>query len=262
MAADGVPVMRNSLFAPLTSGGRTDEVVERISKAIHLGLVVDGEQLPTEVEFAGRLGVSPMTLREALAVLREQGLVETRRGRTGGTFVRRPANPPVHTLEDRLRATTVSQLRDLADEQLAVSGTAARLAAERASGASLRRLLHLVEQLAAAPALGARIRADSRFHIEVAMASQSERLTRLEVNLQSETAGALWLPVVPEPAPGDPALGDAVAEHHSIATAIAEEDGDRARTLAERHVQRNLRRLIELHLLVAGRGPAEVPHVS
>ncbi|MET8249091.1 FCD domain-containing protein [Streptomyces sp. NPDC005202] len=246
--ADGVPVTRASLISPLTTGGRTDEVVERISKAIHLGLVVDGEQLPTEVEFAGQLGVSPMTLREALAVLREQGLVETRRGRTGGTFVRRPANPPLDALENRLRSTTISELRDLADEQFAVSGASAKLAAERASGASLRRLLHLVEQLADAAEFGARIRADSRFHIEVAIASQSERLTRLEVNLQAELTALLWLPHEPEPA-----LAEVVAEHHAIATAIAEEDGERARTLAERHVQRNLRRLIELHLVVTGR---------
>ncbi|WP_313897041.1 FCD domain-containing protein [Streptomyces sp. GC420] len=243
MAAQGAPATRASLISPLRSAGRTDEVVQRIGEAIHLGLVVDGEQLPTEVEFATQLGVSPMTLREALAVLREQGLVETRRGRTGGTFVRRPANPPRGPLEDRIRSATVSELRDLADEQLAVSGTSARLAAERASSASLRRLLNLVEQLAKAEGLGARIRADSRFHIEVAIASQSERLTRREVDLQSGTAGLLWL------AHGDGTPVDkAVEEHHAIATAIAEEDGERARALAERHVQGNLRRLIELHL--------------
>src|SRR5690606_22695367 len=70
VAADGVPVMRASLISPLNAGGRVEEVVERISRAILLGLVVDGEQLPTEVEVAHQLRVSPMTLREALAVLR------------------------------------------------------------------------------------------------------------------------------------------------------------------------------------------------
>ncbi|MFE9093095.1 FadR/GntR family transcriptional regulator [Streptomyces sp. NPDC007264] len=243
MVAQGAPAPSTALISPLRSAGRSDEVVQRIREAIHLGLVVDGEQLPTEAEFATQLGVSPMTLREALAVLREQGLVETRRGRTGGTFVRRPASPPRAPLEARLRATTVTELRDLADEQLAVSGTSARLAAERASAASLRRLLNLVEQLSRADGLGARIRADSRFHIEVAIASQSERLTRHEVDLQAGTAGLLWL------AHGDGTPVDKVVEeHHAIATAIAEEDGDRARVLAERHVQGNLRRMIELHL--------------
>ncbi|GAA5052056.1 GntR family transcriptional regulator [Thermocatellispora tengchongensis] len=231
------------LIPPLASAGRTDEIVQRISEAIQLGLLSDGEQLPAEVEFANQLGVSPMTLREGLAVLRQQGLVETRRGRHGGTFVRRPADPPRAPLLERIAAATVSELRDLADEQLAVSGASAKLAAERASRANLRRLLTLVEQLSRAEGMGARVRADSRFHIEVAIASQSERLTRLEVALQSQTAGPLWLSYDSEAE-----IDEVVAEHHAIATAIAEEDGDRARSLAERHVQRNLRRLIELHL--------------
>jgi hypothetical protein len=68
-----------------------------------------------------------MTLREALAILRQQGLVETRRGRTGGTFIRRPTTPQVGLLRDRLGAMTTSALRDLADEQFAVSGAAAKL---------------------------------------------------------------------------------------------------------------------------------------
>src|SRR5579863_4813997 len=170
-----------SLISPLAAAGRADEVVQRVSQAIQLGLFVDGEQLPPETEFAAQLGVSAMTLRESLASLRQRGLVETRRGRTGGTFVRRPAAPPLPALRERLRGLTTSALRDLADEQFAVSGGAAKLAAERASGGSVRRLRALVRQLSGAASLGSRIRADSRFHIEVAMASQSERLTRLEV---------------------------------------------------------------------------------
>src|ERR1700754_1881881 len=118
-----------SLISPLPPAGRADEVVQRVSQAIQLGLFVDGEQLPPETEFAGQLGVSAMALREALASLRQQGLVETRRGRTGGTFVTRPASPPVGLLRQRPPGMTTSSLRDLSDEQFAVSGAAAKLAA-------------------------------------------------------------------------------------------------------------------------------------
>ena len=247
-----------SLISPLAAAGRAEEVVQRVSQAIQLGLFVDGEQLPPETEFAAQLGVSAMTLREALATLRQQGLVETRRGRTGGTFVRRPTSPPVGLLRERLRGMTTSSLRDLIDEQFAVSGAAAKLAAARASGADVRRLYTLVRQLSAASSLGSRIRADSRFHIEVAQASQSERLTRLEVGLQTQLGELLWLP--PEPAGATAAAGgrrkllDHVAvsaEHAAIADAIAAEDGDRARMLAERHVERNLRRLTAMRLAMA-----------
>src|SRR3984957_17203571 len=265
-----------SLISPLAAAGRADEVVQRVSQAIQLGLFVDGEQLPPETEFAAQLSVSAMTLRGALATLRQQGLVETRRGRTGGTFVRRPAEPAVAVLRERLRGMATSTLRDLIDEQFAVSGAAAKLAAARASGASVRRLHTLVHQLSGAASRGPRTRADSRFHIEVAIASQSERLTRLEVELQTQLGELLWLPPEPAgmtPASSGPVSGGpvssgpassgpvssgeaagllapavAAAEHAAIAEAIAAEDGDGARLLAERHVERTLRRLTAMRL--------------
>ena len=53
-----------------------------------LGLAAPGERLPAERDLAARLGVSRVTLREALHALQEAGYVESRRGRYGGTFVR------------------------------------------------------------------------------------------------------------------------------------------------------------------------------
>jgi GntR family transcriptional regulator, transcriptional repressor for pyruvate dehydrogenase complex len=245
-----------SLIAPLAAAGRAEEVVLRVGRAIQLGLLTDGERLPPETEFAAQLGVSAMTLREALAMLRQHGLVETRRGRTGGTFVRRPAAPQLGPLRDRLRTMTVGQLRDLTDEQSAVSGAAARLAATRASTASVRRLLALADQLASAATTGARIMADSRFHIEVAIASNSERLTALEVALQATLAELLWLPFEAAGTARADGADDhpaelfnpraAAAEHAAIAGAIEAEDGSRARLLAEEHAEANLRRLTAL----------------
>jgi GntR family transcriptional regulator, transcriptional repressor for pyruvate dehydrogenase complex len=262
-----------SLIAPLAAPGRAEEVVLRVGRAIQLGLLTDGEQLPPETEFAGQLGVSAMTLREALAMLRQQGLVETRRGRTGGTFVRRPAAPHLGPLRDRLRAMTADELRDLTDEQSAVSGAAARLAATRASTASVRRLLALADQLAVSATTGARIMADSRFHIEVAIASKSERLTSLEVALQATLADLLWLPLeaaaaakaagAVEATEGTGAIGTiegddhpavllnpraAAEEHAAIAAAIEAENGTLARLLAEQHAEASLRRLTALRL--------------
>lgn len=239
------------LLAPTTQGGRADEVVQRISEAIHLGLLDDGEKLPVEVDLAAQFGVAPMTVREALASLREQGLVETRRGRSGGSFVLRPTSPPVEPLRQKLAAMTASELRDLVDEHQSVAGQSARLAAERASAANVRRLFGLTDQLGTASGLGDRIRADCRFHIELAVAAQSTRLTRREVSLQAEVSGLLWLPVGP---PVD--VEAIVAEHHAIATAVVAEDPLEARRLAEEHVAASLRRLTALHLELVKEGAA------
>ena len=233
-----------SALAPSTTPtSRVEEVVERISEAIHLGLLGDGEQLPIEPDLARQFGVAPMTMREALSELRARGLVETRRGRRGGSFVRIPDGPPVDVLRSRLAGMSSFGLRDLIDEQVAISSQSARLAAERASDTNIRQLFAFTEQLRTAETLGARVRADSRFHIELAIAAQSERLTRLEVRIQAEVGGLLWLPV------GEPMDTEAlVAEHHEIAMAVAAEDVDEARRLTEAHVRSNLHRLTASHL--------------
>src|SRR3954468_17593379 len=61
--------------------------VEQLGTAIRLGVYPLGTALPPERDLAARLQVSRATLREAMAALREAGLVETTRGRGGGTVV-------------------------------------------------------------------------------------------------------------------------------------------------------------------------------
>ncbi len=77
------PVLR-----PVRAGNGFEEALEQILQVVRLGLVPAGERLPAERELAERLGISRVTLREVLKVLADQGLVESRRGRYGGTFVR------------------------------------------------------------------------------------------------------------------------------------------------------------------------------
>lgn len=241
---DGGAISRMaSLIASDGVRGRAADVMHRLSEAIHLGLLSDGEKLPNEVELAAQFGVAPMTVRDALAGLRDEGLVETKRGRSGGSFVKRPREAPVGLLRQKLAAMTISELRDLADEHRAIAGRAARLAAERASAVNVRRLFVLTEQLGTATAAGDRIRADCRFHIELAVAAQSARLTRREVSLQTEVSGMLWLPPLSE---DDAEM--AVNAHHAIARAVVAEEGPEAARLAEEHVAANLRRLTALHL--------------
>ncbi len=87
--------------------------------------------------------------------------------------------------------------------------------------------------------------ADSRFHIELAIASKSQRLTALEVALQARLAELLWLPAEDD---GELDHVTAAAEHAAIAAAIEAEDGSRARLLAEEHTEANFHRLTTLRL--------------
>jgi GntR family transcriptional regulator, transcriptional repressor for pyruvate dehydrogenase complex len=239
---------RDAVFAPLDGGNRADTVARRLSEAIGLGLIADGEQLPSESELAGQLGVSTVTLREALATLRQQGLVETRRGRTGGTFVGAPVDPEVLPLRERLRELSSDDLRDMGDMHEAVAGAAARLAAERAAADEVDRLRNHAATVTEGDSAGARRRADGRFHVEVAAAAQSPRLTNAEISFQADVGALLWLP-------GSEALTvrEAARQHREIAEAVGCGDGVRARRLAEEHVRQEMGRLVELHLrLVRG----------
>ncbi|NUP78305.1 MAG: winged helix-turn-helix transcriptional regulator, partial [Nonomuraea sp.] len=152
-----------AVFAPVGGAGRVEAVVRRLADAIALGLLADGEQLPSEAELAARLGVSTVTLREALMALRQRGLVETRRGRGGGSFVRTPEEPP--ELGRRLRAFAADELRDLGDHYAAIAGAAARLAALRARPGDLTPLWRTLDALAAARSPAALRRLDARFHV-------------------------------------------------------------------------------------------------
>lgn len=237
-----------AVLAPLDGGGpRPDAVVQRISAAIGLGVMIDGEQLPSELELAGLLGVSTVTLREGLAVLREQGLLNTKRGRGGGSFVNAtPAVVQSNSLA-RLRELSVQELRDIGDEHFAITGAAAALAAQRSLTADVSRLRTLVTRLRETAEPFQCRRADSRFHIEVAVCSQSSRLTRSEVGLQAEMSAMIWLPSIAV----DPA--HEAADHESLVEAITAEDSDRARSLAEQHSAAHIRRLIGLRMELSDR---------
>lgn len=62
------------------------QIVRIVTEEIAAGLLHPGDQLPTEAQFRSRFNVSPMTIRRAINILAERGLVTTTQGK--GTFVR------------------------------------------------------------------------------------------------------------------------------------------------------------------------------
>lgn len=239
---------RDAVFAPLDTAGRVETVVRRLSDAIAMGLLRDAEQLPSEADLAATFNVSTVTIREALTALREQGLVRTRRGRGGGSFVTTPPDPHAVLLRSRLAEMSLSDLRDLCDHYLAVSATAAQLAAERAGEDDVERITHSATRFATAQDAGARRRAEGHFHVEVAAAGQSARLTRAELDLQTEVGPLLWLPYTQAQV-----HARAVGQHEGIRAAIAAGDGNAARAVTVDHVREGLERASELYLALLRR---------
>jgi DNA-binding FadR family transcriptional regulator len=156
-------------------------------------------------------------------MLREAGLVETRRGREGGSFVVHPGDADDALLTARLRGLSQVELGDLAVYVTAIAAGCADRAAERSTPADDDRLRAWVAAADFSDAAAARRNAGG-FLLELAVLSQSTRLVREQLRLQAESGPLLWLGM------RDPALRRRAAEAaDAIAAAVAARDGAAAR---------------------------------
>ncbi len=219
-----------AVFAPLDAERRAAAGARRLGDSIAFGLLPDASPLPAESDLAERLGVATVTVREALSTLRGEGLIRTRRGRGGGSFVCAPADGGCAALLDRLRRTGIGEWRDLADHYATVSGGCARLAAQRADDADADRLAVLARRRPATARAGIQ-RLEGQFHLDLAATAQSARLTREEMALQAELGPVLWLAHSQEGS-----LEQAAARHLAIADAVRDGAPEVARAEAEAHV--------------------------
>jgi len=218
-----------AVFSPVPVRNAFEVTVERLAQSIRLGVLVDGEQLPPERELAERFGVSRVTLREAIKALRETGLVESRRGRGGGTFV---VAPPVHrsrsVLGDRPDPHWVEDALDL---RRVVEPGAAALAASRTLTAADRASLHryLAEANEATPT--ARRLADSRLHMAIAALGGSASVAALVGDVQMRLDEMLRaIPVLAAN------IAHSDAQHAAIVDAILSGQTDRAQAEMLEHV--------------------------
>jgi len=231
------------VYRSLPETERSEAIVDRISKAISLGLLKVGERLPRETVLSEMFGVAPSTLREALSDLREQGIVATRRGRSGGTFIVKQPFTSDEVIRKWFQDTSITEIRDVGDEHAAIAAATVRLACERAEPHETNRLLELARGVVMTDKPELQARADSRFHIELAVLAQSPRLTNAEIRLQSETVQALWSTVSLTRDPEQVA-----AEHLALARAIANDATEDAQRLVLEHIRHDVHHLVDAKL--------------
>jgi DNA-binding FadR family transcriptional regulator len=148
-------------------------VVDQIQEAIFDGRLKAGDQLPPEMKLKEMFQTGRGTIREALRVLEQKGLVEIRTGAAGGAVVRAPDASKIAESLDLLvqcRTVTFDQLAQFRQE---VEGAVAALAASAALKSDIERLVELLEEARGLlesdrvdPKLFSRI--DVRIHIAVA----------------------------------------------------------------------------------------------
>jgi GntR family transcriptional regulator, transcriptional repressor for pyruvate dehydrogenase complex len=76
-----------SSFGPVATRRTFEEAVEQIAEKVKAGDLHVGDRLPSERDLAAQMRISRPTLREAVKVLSEAGVLEVRRGQSGGIFV-------------------------------------------------------------------------------------------------------------------------------------------------------------------------------
>lgn len=211
--------VRDAVFEPIDTPTAVDEVARRIRQAIVLGVLRDGDRLPAETELAKRIGVGVMTVRAALSELRADGLLETHRGRLGGSFVASSDK----AILSAVVSTDPSHLRALAEILGGLEAQAARLAAERITDEEIQILEEMEVELARDLAPADTGMLNNRFHLTIAAASGNRELVSMITQRRAEMyASAFALSGVRLPLVLD---GDA---HPLIIDALRERDGDLA----------------------------------
>jgi DNA-binding FadR family transcriptional regulator len=201
----------------------------RIGLAVDLGLLQPNERLAGETELAATFGVSRMTVRRALQILTERGVLVRIRGRRGGTFV--VADPPRRVLSTFEAHRIVSgEVFDLIDQRLVIECGAAHVAAGRATPEDVGRLRLLVGEMGAAETWTAFRAIDPRFHLAIAAIAGGERTVRT----LTDVLARLFRFYVPYPIAY---LRASNYEHEALVDAIEAGDQNAAVAVIDRHIE-------------------------
>jgi GntR family transcriptional repressor for pyruvate dehydrogenase complex len=122
------------------------DVVDQIQEAIIKGTLSPGDRLPPERELKEMFVASRGTLREALRILEQKGLITIKTGVAGGAVVNALTTDQVSESLDLLIRFQKVSLKDLAEFREGVEGLVAGLAAERAKSDDILRLEELLEE--------------------------------------------------------------------------------------------------------------------
>lgn len=220
-----------AVLRPVRGHHAFEACVEQLATAIRLGVYPLGSTLPAERELASILQVSRATLREAMAALREAGLVETRRGRGGGTVVTLKPRTPSARAAARISAERRQDWLDALEYRRVVEPGAAALAARnQPTGVRREQLEQALAEVESASRPAAHRQGDSRFHLTVASLTDSPRLIQAVTSVQA-TLHEMLLAI--------PVLGTNIAhsdrQHAALVKAVLAGDDDRARRVMEEH---------------------------
>ncbi|MCZ4073024.1 FadR family transcriptional regulator [Agrobacterium tumefaciens] len=220
-----------SLAAKISSALRRD---------LSEGVFRPGDRLPSESELTREYSVSRTVVREAIAILRADGLVEARKG--AGVFAVE-VKPAKELPFNDLAVGRISSVIELLELRTVFEVESAGLAASRRSAVQVEAIVDAHRRVGDCLAAGLPTRdADFEFHLAIAQATQNRRfpeflqLIRSGIIPRGELQGA-----APGSRPKDYNL-HLQEEHAKIVDAIIEGDADAARQYMAAHLRGSLER--------------------
>jgi GntR family transcriptional regulator, transcriptional repressor for pyruvate dehydrogenase complex len=204
------------------------QVAEQLRDLIIRGELPPDYRLPPEGEVGTMFGVSRSTVREALRLLAAEGLIVTKRGVSGGSFVAHPDPERIENLlgitMNLLSGTDRLLLDELLEARRLIEGPAAALAARRRTADQLE----LIQDLSSGPGSDPVGRSDG-FHIVVLRAAHNRLLQAMTRPLFAATL-ARYQEV------GQMPWDRVFEEHRRIAVAIAAGDEQAAHEEMTAHI--------------------------
>ena len=228
------------LYRAVSSNRMSEAIVEQIRTLIRTDRLRPGDRLPSERDLGERMGVSRVTVREALRVLEASGLVQIKVGARGGAFVTAPSSAKIGTdLADLislspLTATEVTEARQVFEIGIVP------MVVERATDADIAELRDMVKQHQAALRNGEYgMSLSAAFHVRVAACTHNAAIEMLVRSFHGPLLMSLREAQVAAPLMGH----RGTTEHRDLVEAIAARDAERAQEIMRVHLQRTARRV-------------------
>jgi DNA-binding FadR family transcriptional regulator len=149
-----------------------DKVADQLKRLISDGVVKVGGRLPPERELAEQMGVSRVSVREALQQLEMLGMLETVHG--GGSIVRNITGQEIRRTLEIFLERDPKRVLELAELRAFMEAWAAREAAKHRTEADLETIRGYLEEMEQDFEKGQiRYDVDFKFHTEIAAATHN-----------------------------------------------------------------------------------------
>ncbi len=221
------------------------QVADILRARIEQGEYAPGDKLPTEPVLIQQFGFSRTVIREAIAALRADRLLESRQG--AGVFVLPPPEPM--ELLSRLAPAPdrISDIIEAMELRIGIEVQSAGLAAQRRSAAQQAHIQRQLDRFTLLMNNGQQTdEADYEFHMAIADATNNPRFRMFlehfgyrmipRSKLRS-VSGGVDLPSRDQ---------DILTEHKAIANAIFDGNAERARESMFHHLQSGLQRYMAI----------------